>query len=160
MYLSADPSPPMSTSRPPDVIHVIGVPRRSLFFPLFRFRVLYWTQTEEQKNGGGLGTTLSNNYTSMSAERCQGHLALHFEASILHGQYPSHGRAAQLHRRSIRVAWKLFDFHVYHKVCAMIVWVCHYKCVQLDTHTFSILAIPSKLLYPVFKGRWTINMHH
>ena len=36
---------------PPDVIHVIGVPRPSLFFALFRFRVLYWTKTEEQKTG-------------------------------------------------------------------------------------------------------------
>ena len=51
MYLSADPSPPTSTSCPPDVIHVIGVPRPSPFFVLFRFHVLYWTQTKEQKTG-------------------------------------------------------------------------------------------------------------
>ena len=50
MYLSVDPLP-MSTLRPPDVIHVIGVPRPSPFFMLFRFRVLYWMQTEEQKMG-------------------------------------------------------------------------------------------------------------
>ena len=30
-----------STSRPPDVIHVIGVPRPSPFFVLFHFHVLY-----------------------------------------------------------------------------------------------------------------------
>ena len=58
MYLSADPSPPTSTSCPPDVIHVIGVPRPSPFFMLFCFCVLYWTQTEE-KNGGGLGMRLT-----------------------------------------------------------------------------------------------------
>ena len=52
------PSPPTSTSRPPDVTHVINETRPSPFFALFRFRVLYWTQTEEQKNGGGLGTRL------------------------------------------------------------------------------------------------------
>ena len=39
---------PTSTSRPPDIIYMIGVPRASLFFALFRFRV---TQTEEQKMG-------------------------------------------------------------------------------------------------------------
>ena len=37
-YLNVDPSPHTSTSCPPDVIHVIGVPRPSLFFAL---RVLY-----------------------------------------------------------------------------------------------------------------------
>ena len=44
-------APPTSTSRPPDVIHVIGVPRPSPFFVLFPFRVLYWTKSEEQKKG-------------------------------------------------------------------------------------------------------------
>ena len=39
------------TSHPPDVIHVIGVPRHSPFFALFHFRVLYWTKTKEQKRG-------------------------------------------------------------------------------------------------------------
>ena len=34
-------TPPTSTSRPPDVIHVIGVPRPSPFFALFCFRVLW-----------------------------------------------------------------------------------------------------------------------
>jgi len=36
-----DPSPPTSTSRPPDVTHVINETRPSPFFALFRFRVLY-----------------------------------------------------------------------------------------------------------------------
>ena len=34
-------APPTSTSRPPNIIHVIGVPRPSPFFALFRFCVLY-----------------------------------------------------------------------------------------------------------------------
>ena len=41
----------MSTSHPPDVIHVIGVPKPYPVFVLFRFHVLYWTQTEAR---GGL----------------------------------------------------------------------------------------------------------
>ena len=32
-YLNANLSPPASTTRPPDVIHVISIPRPSLFFP-------------------------------------------------------------------------------------------------------------------------------
>ena len=40
-----------STLRPPDVTHVMDETRPSLFFALFHFRVLYWTQTEEQKRG-------------------------------------------------------------------------------------------------------------
>ena len=44
-------APHTSTSRPPDVIHVIGVPGPSPCFALFRFRVLYWTKTEKQKTG-------------------------------------------------------------------------------------------------------------
>ena len=35
------PLPPTPTSRPPDVIHVTGVPRPSPFFALFRLHVLY-----------------------------------------------------------------------------------------------------------------------
>ena len=42
-----------STSRPANVIHVIGVPRPFSFFALSRFRVLYWTKTEEQKTEEG-----------------------------------------------------------------------------------------------------------
>ena len=45
------PFPPTSTSRPPDVIYMIGVPRPSPFFALSHFRVLYWVQTKEQKWG-------------------------------------------------------------------------------------------------------------
>ena len=41
----------VSTSRPPDVTHVMNETRPSPFFALFRFRVLYWTQTEEHKTG-------------------------------------------------------------------------------------------------------------
>ena len=52
-------SPPL---RPPDIIHVISVPRPSLFYlffwPLFCFRGLYWTQTIEQ-NGEDLGMRLT-----------------------------------------------------------------------------------------------------
>ena len=44
-------APHTSTSLPPDVIHMIGVPRPSPFFVLFRFRVWYWMKTEEQKMG-------------------------------------------------------------------------------------------------------------
>ena len=50
--------PPTSTSRPPDVIHVVGVPKPSPFFVLFHFHVLYQMKTEEQKTGG-LGTLAS-----------------------------------------------------------------------------------------------------
>ena len=42
-------APPTSTSRPPNIIHVIGVPRSSPFFALFHFHVWYWTKTEELK---------------------------------------------------------------------------------------------------------------
>jgi len=49
------PLPPTSTSHPPDIIHVISVPRPSPFFTLFRFRVL---ENRRTKNGGGLGTRL------------------------------------------------------------------------------------------------------
>ena len=50
VYSSADPSPPTSTLRPPDVIHVIGVPRPSPFFALFRFRVLQMYTERKLKN--------------------------------------------------------------------------------------------------------------
>ena len=52
-------APHTSTLRPPDVIHVIGVPRSSPFFALFHFHV-----NKEQKNGGGLGTRLSLTYST------------------------------------------------------------------------------------------------
>ena len=49
----------MSTSCPPDVIHVIGVPRPSPFFVLFRFHVLRKPKNKQKKkNGGGLGMRL------------------------------------------------------------------------------------------------------
>ena len=51
--------PPTSTSRPPDVIHMIGIPRPSPFFTAFPHPpyiihvtgILHWTQTEQQKWG-------------------------------------------------------------------------------------------------------------
>ena len=45
--------PPTCSLRPPDVIHVVSVPRPSSFYTtlcLFHWHALYWTQTEEQKN--------------------------------------------------------------------------------------------------------------
>ena len=42
-YLNVDPTPPTSTSCPPDVIHVIVVPRSFLFFTALPLHVLYWT---------------------------------------------------------------------------------------------------------------------
>ena len=51
-YLNVDPFP-TSTSCPPDAGHSHGVSalRLPCFSPLFCFRVLYWTHTEEQKRG-------------------------------------------------------------------------------------------------------------
>ena len=37
------------------------------FFVLFRFHVLYWTQTKEQKNEEGLGTRLQISYGHVKA---------------------------------------------------------------------------------------------
>ena len=45
------PLPLTSLSRPPDVIHVMNETSPSPFFALFRFHVLYWTQTEGLKRG-------------------------------------------------------------------------------------------------------------
>ena len=56
------PYPPMSTLRPPDIIHVIGVPRPSPFFALFGFHVLYLMQTEEKK-WGRPGNEATKGYT-------------------------------------------------------------------------------------------------
>ena len=58
----------MSTSHPPDVIHVIGVPRPSLFFALFR--VLYRT-----KNGGDLGTRLDPCTTRVARSKASAHVS-------------------------------------------------------------------------------------
>ena len=41
LFERGSPPPPTSTSRPPDVIHMTGVPRPSPFFTLFHLRVLY-----------------------------------------------------------------------------------------------------------------------
>ena len=51
MLFEGGPLPRMSTSHPPDVMYVIGVPRPSCLSPLFSFHVLYRTQTKEQKRG-------------------------------------------------------------------------------------------------------------
>ena len=45
------PSPPTSTSCPPDIIHMVSVPRFPPFFTTPCFRVLYWMHTNEQKQG-------------------------------------------------------------------------------------------------------------
>ena len=49
-------APHTSTSRPPDVIHVIGVPRPSPFFAPLPCTIL--NKNQRTKNGGGLGTRL------------------------------------------------------------------------------------------------------
>ena len=46
----------MSTSRLPDVIHMIGVPRPSPFFAPLPCIIL--NENRRTKNGGGLGTRL------------------------------------------------------------------------------------------------------
>ena len=51
VVFAVGPLPFTSFTRPPDVTHVMDETRPSPFFALFRFRVLYWTQTEEQKTG-------------------------------------------------------------------------------------------------------------
>ena len=51
------PSPPMSTLRPPAIIHVIGVPRPSLFFTTSA--AVYYIECKlKNKNGEVLGTRL------------------------------------------------------------------------------------------------------
>jgi len=62
-YLNVDPSPPTSTSRPPDVIHVIGVPRPSLFFALFRFRTVYYTERKPKNKKTGEAWERGYEYT-------------------------------------------------------------------------------------------------
>ena len=49
-------APHTSTSCPPDVIHVIGVPRPSPFFAPLPCTIL--NKNRRTKNGGGLGTRL------------------------------------------------------------------------------------------------------
>ena len=50
---------PTSTSRPPDVIHVTGDSRTSPFFTCSSASVYYTEHKLKNKNGGGLGTRLS-----------------------------------------------------------------------------------------------------
>ena len=53
------PLPPTSTSRPPDIIHVIGVPRPSPGFFLRSSVAVHYTERKpKNENGGGLGTRL------------------------------------------------------------------------------------------------------
>ena len=61
VVLAVGPLPPLtSTSRPPDVIHMMNAPRPSpfKFLSIFRFRVLLWTQMGDE-NGGGLTPRLT-----------------------------------------------------------------------------------------------------
>ena len=54
---------------------MIGVPRPSPFFVLFRCRVLYWTRTEERKRGG-LGTRLWKALCRLRPHRAHIHVIL------------------------------------------------------------------------------------
>ena len=61
-YLNVDPSPPTSTSRPPDIIHVIGVPRPSPFFHVLPLLcIILNANRRTKKKGGGLWTRLVDN---------------------------------------------------------------------------------------------------
>ena len=51
MYLSVDPSSFMSTSRPPDVIHVTGVPRSSPVFRAFPLPCIILNANQRTKTG-------------------------------------------------------------------------------------------------------------
>ena len=73
-----------STSCPPDVIHVIGVPRPFPFFALFPLRVLYWMQTRKAKKRGRPG----------------------IEASIMPASELLHGRASDRdYVRNLAITW-------------------------------------------------------
>ena len=50
-YLNVDPSPPVSASRPPDVIHVIDVPRPSPFFAALLLPCIIWNENRRTKLG-------------------------------------------------------------------------------------------------------------
>ena len=52
------PLPTFSTSRPPDVIYVIGVPRPSPVFRALPISCIILNKNRRTKNGGGLGTRL------------------------------------------------------------------------------------------------------
>ena len=57
--------PPMCTSCPPDVIHMVSVPRFPPSFTTPCFHVLYWMHTKEQKQGspGNETRLIVNRYT-------------------------------------------------------------------------------------------------
>ena len=52
MYLNVDPSPPMSTLRPPGIIHVISVPRSSPFFATLLLLCIILNANRRTKMGG------------------------------------------------------------------------------------------------------------
>ena len=84
-YTSWSPPPYVifaSTSRPPDVTHVINETRPSPFFALFRFRVLYWTQTKELKRGRP-GNEATPNPRMWALCSCFVLLYLHFLVDLL-----------------------------------------------------------------------------
>ena len=61
MLLNVDPfSPPTSTSPPPDVIHVIGVPRPSPFFSVPPFLCIILNTNQRTKKGSPGNEAKSN----------------------------------------------------------------------------------------------------
>ena len=48
--IECGPLPPTSTSHPPDIIHVICVPRPSLFFVLFQIKERKWGRPGNEAN--------------------------------------------------------------------------------------------------------------
>ena len=61
VVLAVGPLPPMSTSRPPDVIHVMNAPTPSPFYflSIFRFRVLLIVNANGRSKRGELGARLA-----------------------------------------------------------------------------------------------------
>ena len=53
------PPPPTSTSHPPDVIHVMCVPRPSQFFAALQLPCIMLNANQRTKNGRGMGTGLA-----------------------------------------------------------------------------------------------------
>ena len=82
-YLSADTSPPMSTSHPPDVIHVISVPRPFPFFTtlLLPCIILNTNQLKNQKQGRP-GNKATVHYCNCHETWSSNHLSLVFHRLI------------------------------------------------------------------------------
>ena len=57
-YLNVEPSSPMSTSHPPDISHMMSIPRPSLFFAALPLPCIILNANRRTKNRGGLGTRL------------------------------------------------------------------------------------------------------